>query len=65
MKSLSKEDESKFTKAMYHSFKNLHAIEIIIWDVIKPWKRDIFLQAIKDGMAWKFAYLKAKKAKKI
>jgi hypothetical protein len=34
-----------------------------LWDIFCPKKRDTTLQAIKDGMSWRFAYERGKKHK--
>ena len=62
---MTSEEKEKFTQAADSAINNLHLVKIIIWDVIFPYKRKIFLESIKTGMSWEFAYRKAKKAKKI
>jgi hypothetical protein len=52
--------KEKFRNAMIGGLTNLHIADLIIWDVVMPWKRKAFLKAINDGMSWEFAYRKAK-----
>jgi len=38
-------------------------LNIILWDIFKPKKMEAFMQGIRNGMSWKFAYERGKKQK--
>jgi len=65
MKTMTPEEKEKFAHVANTAINNLHLVEIIIWDVVYPHKRNVFLESINAGMSWEFAYRKAKKSRKI
>jgi hypothetical protein len=64
MNKLTKEDRDNLDRAIKTALKGLHVIDLVVWDVIKPYKVKKFLISIKNGMHWEAAYQTAKKEHK-
>ena len=60
MKRITPEIKELLDKSIKSAINGTHMIDLIIWDIIKPHKRDAFFQYLIDGMSWEFAYRKAK-----
>ena len=56
--------KEKFDNALYNALNGIHYIDLVFWNIVKPWKIEIFVQSINNGMHWEAAYQTAKKAKK-
>lgn len=57
-------DTEKFHKALDTAPNHIHFFDLVFWEIVKPWKGEIFTQSINDGMHWEAAYQRAKKVKK-